>query len=303
MYSLFVLCMLVVAATAQTTAKSTLTIIDYLTARRNTNLVNLIQQAGLTDTLKGSGPYTLFAPPESDLANLDTSDKTKLAALLKYHVANGQYKRADFYNEMSLTTLQPSSELRVNVYLAKGIITVEGQTMQSSDAVMSNGIVHFIKGVMTPPTGTVLDVVSKEANLTTLASVIKSASLENFFQDQKPITLFAPTDAAFNKLGSATVQALVADPALLKSVLQYHVVPGTLYRASYHSSYLHTFEEADRIRLSQFLFFSYEADNGSMVGNELSATNGVVQVIDEVLIPSSLSGQVKALTAGTTTAV
>ncbi|XP_067661244.1 transforming growth factor-beta-induced protein ig-h3-like [Haliotis asinina] len=302
MYSLFVLCMFVVAVTAQTTTSS-LTIIDYLTARRSTNLLNLIQQAGLTDTLKGSGPYTLFAPPESDLANLDTTDKAKLAALLKYHVANGQYKRADFYNEMSLTTLQPSSELRVNVYLAKGIITVEGQTVQSSDVVMSNGIVHLIRGVMTPPTGTVLDVVTKDANLTTLASVIKTASLETFFQDQKPITLFAPTDAAFNKLGSATVQALITDPALLKSILQYHVVPGTIYRASYHTSYLHTFEEADRIRLHQFLFFSYEADSGSMVGDELSATNGVVQVIDEVLIPNSLSAQVKALTAGTTTAV
>ncbi|XP_071087698.1 transforming growth factor-beta-induced protein ig-h3-like [Haliotis cracherodii] len=302
MYALLVLCMLVVAAAAQSTTVPTSNIIDLLTTRRLTTLLNLIQQAGLTDTLKGPGPFTLFAPSETSLGNLDATDTAKVTALMKYHVANGQYQRADLYNEESLTSLQANQSIRVNYYISKGVITIEGQAIQSSDHVLSNGVVHFIKGVMMPPAGTVLDVVSKDGNLTTLASAIKSAMLDNFFQDQKPITLFAPTDDAFNKLGSATVQGLIADPALLKSVLQYHVVPGTIYRAAFRTTYLPTFEEADKIRIHNFFFFGYEADDGGMVDDELSATNGVVQRIDTVLIPSSLSDQVKALTAGATTA-
>ncbi|XP_046354184.2 transforming growth factor-beta-induced protein ig-h3-like isoform X1 [Haliotis rufescens] len=302
MYALLVLCMLVVAATAQSTTVPTSNIIDFLTAGRQTTLLNLIQQAGLTDTLKGPGPFTLFVPDERSIRNLDATDTAKLTTFLKYHVVNGQYRLADLYNEESLTSLEPNQMIRVNYYNDAGEFTLEGKALQSSDHVLSNGIVHFISGMMIPPAGTVLDVVLKDGNLTTLASTIKSAMLENFFQDQKPITLFAPTDEAFNKLGSATVQGLIADPALLKSVLQYHVVPGTIYRAEYHSAYLHTFEEADRIRLHRFLFFGYEADDGGMVDDEVSATNGVVQKIDAVLIPSSLSDQVKALTAGATTA-
>ncbi|XP_048244016.1 transforming growth factor-beta-induced protein ig-h3-like [Haliotis rufescens] len=296
MNALLVLCMLVVA-TAQSRPFN---IIDFLILSAQTTLPNLIQQAGLTDTLKGPGSWVSHIPSEVLLRKLDATDTAKLTTFLKYHVVSGQYRRGDLYNEESLTSLQPNQTIRVNYYNDVGEITVEGKAIISSDHVMSNGIVHFIGGVMIPPAGTVLDVVLKDGNLTTLASTIKSAMLENFFQDQKPITLFAPTDEAFNKLGSATVKGLIADPALLKSVLQYHVVPGTIYRL--HSAYLHTFEEADRIRLHTVDLDGFEADGGGLVDHMVSATNGVVQKIDAVLIPSSLSDQVKALTAGATTA-
>ncbi|XP_071087697.1 transforming growth factor-beta-induced protein ig-h3-like [Haliotis cracherodii] len=304
MHALVILCSLVVATWAQ---GSTPNIVDYLTSRRYTQIVSLLKTAGLTDTLKGDGPFTVFAPSDRAFRNLDAAvlgslqnDTAKLAAVLKYHVVSGIHKAADInYNELQLDSLQ-GSKIRMNHYLSVGGLTAEGQRIISPDHVVSNGVVHLMNGVMMPPSGTVVDIVSNDGELTTLLAAVQKAGLTNFLQDQHPITVFAPTDKAFADLGSDVVGALINNPTLLTSILKYHVIPGTLYKAGYHSTSLDTFEEADRIRLHRFIF-SYEVDDGTLDKVELSALNGVVHKIDKVLIPSSLSDQVKALTAGATT--
>ncbi|XP_067660415.1 transforming growth factor-beta-induced protein ig-h3-like [Haliotis asinina] len=304
MQVLVILCALVVAAWGQ---GSTNTIVDYLTSSRYSyrTLVSLLQKAGLTDTLKGAGPFTLFAPNDRAFRNLDAAvlgslqnDTAKLTDVLKYHVVSGIHNAADItVNELLLDSLQ-GSKIRMNDYLSVGGLVAQGYRVYLPAHVMSNGVVYQLNGVMQPPSGNVVDIVTNDGELTTLLTAVKSAGLASFLQDQHPITVFAPTDKAFADLGSDVVQALVTNPTLLASILKYHVIPGSLYKSGYHAASLHTFEEEDRIRLHRFIF-SYEVDDGTLAG-EISATNGVVHKIDKVLIPSSLADQVKALTSGTT---
>jgi len=117
-------------------------------------LSGLIQQSGLADTLRGAGPYTVFAPsneafkavPADTLAKL-AADKDLLKSVLSYHVLAGKVSSAEVKTE-SVKTVQGSP-----VALAKAgtFVTVEDAVVQTPDVPASNGVVHIIDRVLMPP--------------------------------------------------------------------------------------------------------------------------------------------------------
>ncbi|KAJ8297568.1 hypothetical protein KUTeg_024099 [Tegillarca granosa] len=95
---------------------------------------------------------------DPDLLSSVTSDNNALADLLKYHVVSGNYSTADLsVNEMMLTSLA-GTKIRVNDYLVKRRITLEGSYITYPNKVASNGIVHRIHDVMLPPKGSIFDI-------------------------------------------------------------------------------------------------------------------------------------------------
>ncbi|XP_069129558.1 transforming growth factor-beta-induced protein ig-h3-like [Argopecten irradians] len=284
-------------------AQTNQTIIDCLKASsREQVLVQLIEQAGLTDVLATGGPFTLFAPddaaitslPSAMLANLK-NDTNALADVLKYHVVSGTFKMVDLKaNEMMLETLT-GDQLRINDYMFNHKVTIEGATVTYVDKVCSNGVIHRINRVLTPPKGTVVDVLTDDGNFNTLIAAAQAAGLVDALQEG-PITLMAPTDSAFARLGNATVSKLLANPDVLAEVLKYHVLHGTLYSAGMHSEYLNTLEPNDRERLyASFTGYTVYVDGARVLMRDLSATNGVVHKIDHVLVPASLKAKIAAL--------
>jgi len=265
----------------------------------------LAEAAGLMDMLKdnSSGPYSLFVPSDMYLQRYLASQGTtldevkqdpKLREVLQYHIISGNVTIDQFYNERTLMSIL-DRPIRVNNYGDRRL-TVQGVGMQARGRLASNGILHYTYGVMDPSNGTVVDVISEESDLSTLLTAAKAAGLAEFLIDQNPITVFAPTNDAFNALGSK-VPALLQNVPLLAEVLKYHVIPGTLYTAGIHNVDLHTFEEVDKIHLNSFFGYSFTVDGGHINrgGDDLSATNGVVQKINKVLIPSSLQDQINNL--------
>lgn len=119
-----------------------------------TTLNRLIQDAGLADTLRAAGPYTVFAPsdeafkalPAKTLAEL-AADKAQLRAVLSYHVVAGKLAAADVKNG-NQKSLQGA-----NLALAKagGFVTVEDAMVQQADVPATNGVVHVIDRVLMPP--------------------------------------------------------------------------------------------------------------------------------------------------------
>jgi uncharacterized surface protein with fasciclin (FAS1) repeats len=117
-------------------------------------LSKLINDAGLTDTLRGAGPFTVFAPsdeafkavPADVLAKL-AADKEQLRAVLTFHVVPGKVPAAEVKNGNAKTVQG------MNVALAKagGFVTVEDAVVQTADVAASNGVVHIIDRVLMPP--------------------------------------------------------------------------------------------------------------------------------------------------------
>ena len=119
-----------------------------------TTLVTAVQAAGLVETLKSEGPFTVFAPtdaafaaiPEADL-NALLADKKKLAAVLTYHVVPGKVMAADVVNIKSATTVQ-GSDIDINTG-GKGVM-VDNANVVATDIETSNGVIHVIDAVIMP---------------------------------------------------------------------------------------------------------------------------------------------------------
>uniref|UniRef100_A0A8W8L1W7 FAS1 domain-containing protein n=1 Tax=Magallana gigas TaxID=29159 RepID=A0A8W8L1W7_MAGGI len=268
-------------------------LVEVLQNDGETTLIALVKQAGLADALL-SGEYTIFAPTNAAFSKLPQSvldglqrDTTALANILKYHVVKGSIHKADASNELQLETLA-GTKIRLNIYNHNNVVTVEGSKITHFDLTASNGMVHVIDTVMMPPTGSIVDLVAGNSDLSTLLSKVQSAGLAGALQGDA-LTVFAPTNAAFNRLGSHVLDNLRRNPQLLKEILEYHVVPHTEYSAGlYNREYLRTLDtHHDVIRLG------VSSTNGVVINlrshvtqADISATNGVVHIIDHVLIPA-----------------
>jgi uncharacterized surface protein with fasciclin (FAS1) repeats len=117
-------------------------------------LVKAVQEAGLVETLKGPGPFTVFAPTDEAFAKLPAGtvdallkDKQKLTAILTYHVVPGRVLAADLKNKKSAKTVN-GQEIRIAV--RDGMVMVDNARVIRSDIPASNGVIHVIDTVILP---------------------------------------------------------------------------------------------------------------------------------------------------------
>ena len=141
-------------------AKPTADIVDTAVAAGSFNtLVAAVQAAGLVDTLKGEGPFTVFAPTDDAFAKLPAGtledllkpeNKAKLAAILTYHVVAGKVMAADVVKLTSATTVQGQD---VAIKVADGKVSVDAAAVVKTDIETSNGVIHVIDSVILPTEG------------------------------------------------------------------------------------------------------------------------------------------------------
>jgi uncharacterized surface protein with fasciclin (FAS1) repeats len=129
----------------------------------------------------------------------------------------------------------------------------------------------------------VADTIANNPALSTLNSLVKSAGLTDTLQSTGPFTVFAPSNDAFKAVPAKTMDALAKDPAALKNVLTYHVIPGKTMAASVKNSKAKTVNGAD-VELSK-AGDMVTIESAVVTQADLTATNGVVHIIDTVLIP------------------
>ena len=155
----------------------------------------------------------------------------------------------------------------------------------SPDISGTNGVVHIIDSVLMPPPLDVTGIFANTDNLSVLLELLSAANLDEALQADGPFTVFAPTDAAFLKLGQATLDGLKKDDIALANILLYHVTTGYVGSAHLVGGPVVTTlaEDGATIRVRE---------NGQILNDvatfektDIIATNGVVHLIDTVLIP------------------
>ena len=129
----------------------------------------------------------------------------------------------------------------------------------------------------------VAETIAANPQLSTLSGLIVKAGLVDTLKGAGPLTVFAPNNDAFTKVPAKTMAALGADPALLKSVLSYHVVPGKTMAADVKNGNIKTVQGANLALSKAGSFVTVEDAVVQMA--DITAGNGVVHVIDAVLIP------------------
>jgi uncharacterized surface protein with fasciclin (FAS1) repeats len=135
----------------------------------------------------------------------------------------------------------------------------------------------------TPAPTPITDTAQRTPQLSTLTKLIKDAGLAETLRAQGPYTVFAPSDEAFKAVPAATLQALASDKELLKSVLTFHVLPGTLNSADVKNGNAKTMQGAT-VSLSKSGSF-ITVEDAVVTQADVPASNGVVHMIDRVLMP------------------
>jgi uncharacterized surface protein with fasciclin (FAS1) repeats len=134
-----------------------------------------------------------------------------------------------------------------------------------------------------PAPKTIADTTAANPQLSTLNKLINDAGLADQLRGPGPYTVFAPTDDAFKAVPPATLDALAKDKARLKAVLAYHVVPGTLTSADVKNGPVKTVQGGDVTLYKSGTFLTVE--EAVVTTPDVRATNGVIQVVDKVLMP------------------
>jgi uncharacterized surface protein with fasciclin (FAS1) repeats len=138
--------------------------------------------------------------------------------------------------------------------------------------------------VAPPAPGTIVEVASAAGTFTTLVAAVQAAGLVGTLSGPGPFTVFAPTDEAFAKLPAGTVQALLNDPATLASILTYHVVAGRVTAADVVNLTSATTVNGQPVSI-QVNGGTVRINGANVIATDVAASNGVIHVIDTVLLP------------------
>lgn len=259
-------------------------------------LVAAVQAADLVETLKGKGPFTVFAPTDEAFAKLPEGtvedlvkpeNKAKLVSILTYHVVPGKVLAKDVVKLTAAKTVQGQE---VAIKVAEGKVTVDNANVVKTDIECSNGVIHVIDSVIIPAekssTPDIVDTAVKAGKFNTLVAAVKAAGLAETLKGEGPFTVFAPTDEAFAKLPKGTVESLLKPESKEKliAILTYHVVPGKVMAKDVVS-----LTEAKTVQGSSVKIAvnggKVSIDGANVVKTDIETSNGVIHVIDAVILP------------------
>ena len=267
-----------------------------------TTFVAAVDAAGLEDALSAF-PLTVFAPVDTAFAALPNgtldgllADIPALTDVLLYHVIGQRLFAADFGAGIVFPTLQGST-LSTGSTLTSGASTVAqviyaGGTANVlvADVLASNGLLHTIDTVMIPPSrgaveaGSIVDVVGAVASLTTLVSAIEAAGLVDILSGAGSYTLFAPNDGAFESLSID----LLADEAELERILLSHVVAREFLSTDVVDGLIVSTVAGGTLTMhlgTDAVEIQGAIGVATVLTPDIAASNGVVHVIDTVLMP------------------
>ncbi|TWO32502.1 fasciclin domain-containing protein [Seonamhaeicola sediminis] len=260
------------------------------------SILDLLLSNGTND-----GGLTLFAPTNDAFTAAGITDLATVVDIvedvLAYHVIDGTIMK-DMLPTSGINAFEVGT-LGGNVYLtnAGGSVSLNGTTtVVATDIIGSNGVVHVIDRTLIPPTQTIAEIVSSSSNFTLLTAALLKANLVGAFDEATdgPYTVFAPTDAAFIDAGFADVDAINAAPVeTLAAILTHHVVEPNVYVFSTDLTQDAVVpmlnNQNTTIDLANLAVIDASGNSAGLNAGSLNihATNGVVHVLDKVLLPSS----------------
>lgn len=285
---------LVVALAALGPAANGADIVDTAVASRSfKTLAAALEAAGLVGILKGEGPFTVFAPTDDAFAKLPPGtvdsllkpeNKDQLIGVLTYHVVAGRVPANQVVNLAGATTVNGQ---RVDISTGDGAVRVDNANVVKTDIECSNGIIHVIDAVILPAGDPIPTVAANAGQFNTLLAAVQAAGLAEVLSGTGPFTVFAPTDEAFAKLPKGTLESLLKpeNKQQLIDILKYHVVAGRVYSEGALAAKNAETLQGGSLTVTAKVNGAY-VDKSKLLSTDIDASNGVIHVIDTVLLPS-----------------
>ncbi|NJN24988.1 MAG: fasciclin domain-containing protein [Cyclobacteriaceae bacterium] len=257
-----------------------------------------IDAANLRATLSGDGPFTVFAPTNDAFAAVDPAvlayllaTPAELTKVLTYHVISGKLMAADL-NAGAATTVNGGA---VTIGLTGGV-TVNDANVKTADIEASNGVIHLIDKVLIPENLDLSGMVPSAAeaaiatpSLSTLVAILSLDGLSDILtaaaNDDATLTVFAPTNDAFaavlSALGLTSIDQI--PESVLLDIVKYHIVGSVAKSTDLTAT---TYETLNGESVTVNLSSGVMVDDAKVEIADIMVSNGVVHVIDKVLLPS-----------------
>ncbi|MEJ5316196.1 MAG: fasciclin domain-containing protein [Tenuifilum sp.] len=264
-------------------------------------LVQALQKANLATTLQGTGPFTVFAPTNAafnelfnqlGVSGIDALTADQLTPILLYHVLSGKVESNQLASGYVSTLSPGAGGLGVSLKVDASMLKLNGNVgITAADISATNGVIHVIDKVLLPPT--VVDIALANSSFTSLVAALTKANLVNALKADGPFTVFAPTNDAFSQLftdlGVSGLDALNAED--LTPILLYHVLGAAVKSTQLQTGYVSTLSAGPNDSKVSLLVDAAAVklnNNSKIVATDVVGTNGIVHVIDKVILPPTV---------------
>jgi len=255
-------------------------------------LAAAVTEAELVDALKSEGPFTVFAPTDKAFAALPEGtvemllkpeNRAQLVSILTYHVVPGRVPASAVVDLSGAVSLQGQ---RLDISASDRGVKIDEVKVIQTDIECSNGIIHVIDGVLMPASADIVATADGAGTFRTLIAAAKAAGLAGALTGDDALTVLAPNDAAFAKLPSGTIESLLKpeNKDQLVAILTYHVIPGRVYSEEVLAK--------GRFDTLEGSAVEFRVDHGKVtvqdavvLATDIDASNGVIHVIDTVIMP------------------
>ncbi len=296
-------------------------VVDVVSKSRHFDtLTAAVKAAGLVDTLKSEGPFTVFAPtdeafrmlPKGTLENLlKPENKEMLKQILTYHVVPGRVTSC----EVKSGEVSTASGRHLRLTKRWGRVYAGMSRVIHPDIHVDNGIIHVVNRVIMPhprgqyvglsesktstsckisssettcdSVGDIVDVAAANKSFSTLVAAVKAAGLVETLKSDGPFTVFAPTDEAFAKLPAGTLESLLKpeNKKQLAGILTYHVVAGKVLSKDVKSGMVKMVNGQNaKLKANKK---GVRINKAKVIKADVLTSNGVIHVIDTVILPKT----------------
>ncbi|XP_047199363.1 periostin isoform X3 [Hippoglossus stenolepis] len=248
----------------------------------------------LREEIEGQGSFTLFAPSNEAWDLLDPSVRSALVSnvnielynALHYHMVNRRLLTKGMKDGMTVNSMYHDLGLHINHY-SNGVVTVNCARIIHGNQVATNGVVHVIDRVISAVGSTIKDVLDVDEDLSSFNAAALASGMMDKLDQPGQFTLFAPTNAAFDKLNAGYLERIMGNKDVIAALVNYHLLKTVQCSEAITAGSVYETVEGSSIEIG--------CDGDSLTVNgikmvlkkDIVTTNGVIHLIDQVLIPDS----------------
>ncbi|XP_078259295.1 periostin-like isoform X2 [Rhinoraja longicauda] len=259
-----------------------------------TNTQNYADRSNLRRDIEGQGTFTIFAPSDEAWMLLNAEVRSALLSnvniellnALHYHMVDHRLLTKDMKNGMTVPSMYSDLNLLINHY-TNGIVTVNCARIIYANQIATNGIVHVIDRVITAIGSNLEETIEATDELSSFRAAAAASGLFGILGKGGHYTIFAPTNEAFDNVPREVLERILSDDVAMKAMLNYHILNTVHCSEAIMSGAAYATLEGTNIEIG------CEGDsltvNGEKMVNrkDIVATNGVIHLINKVLIPDA----------------
>ncbi|KAJ7997483.1 hypothetical protein DPEC_G00229480 [Dallia pectoralis] len=248
----------------------------------------------LREEIEGKGSFTMFAPSNEAWDGLKPEVRNGLVSnvnielynSLHYHMIGRRLLTKDLKNNMYFTSMYNDLGLYINHY-SNGIVTVNCARVVYANQVATNGVVHVIDHVITPVASTIKEALDVDDNLSLFNAIAQASGVMEKLGQPGHYTLFVPNNDAMNTLDPRFLERISGDKSLMAALVNYHLLNSVQCSEAIMSGTAYETAEGSNVEIG-CEGDSLTVNNVKMVQQkDIVTTNGVIHLIDKVLIPDS----------------